>query len=47
MVRNVSAAGSVGADVSASTSFTHTSAPSTPAGRAQRVWTEVMLDADA
>jgi hypothetical protein len=37
MVRNVSAAGSVGAGLSASTSFTHTSAPSTPAGRARRV----------
>ncbi|MFN9132388.1 MAG: hypothetical protein ACK5XO_06845, partial [Phycisphaerales bacterium] len=37
MVRNVSAAWSVGAGLSAITSFTHTSAPSTPAGRARRV----------
>ncbi len=37
IVRNVSAAGSVSAGWSASTSFTHTSAPSTPAGRARRV----------
>jgi len=35
MVRNVSAAWSVGAGLSAITSFTHTSAPSTPAGRAR------------
>jgi len=37
MVRKTSAAGFVGAGWSASTSFTHTSAPSTPAGRARRV----------
>ncbi len=37
MVRNVSAAGSVGAGLSASTSFTRTSAPSTTADRAARV----------